>query len=69
MLLIAEELFRLQALAFASLAATTTRELELQNADQPELPSFNLDDMVLFYHQRQEGAVISSQIPGQVPIM
>lgn len=55
MRLIANELFRLQALAASSLTTTTSRESERRNVDQPELPSFALDDMVLFSHHRPGG--------------
>lgn len=55
MRLIANELFRLQSLASASLVKNTSRESELRNAYQPELLSFALGDMVLFYHHRPGG--------------
>ena len=50
MRLIANELFRLQALASASLVSTTSRESALCNANRPDLPTFELGSMVLFYH-------------------
>lgn len=55
MCLIAKKLFRLQDLAYASLSATTTRYSEPCGAEQPNLSSFALDDMVLFYHHLSGG--------------
>lgn len=60
MRLMYNELFRLQALASSSLTATETHIFKLLNADQPDLPFFALDYMVLYTTNIQEDIVIIS---------
>ena len=64
MRLIANELFRLQALASSSLSAVTSREAEARNASRPDLPTFELGALVLFYHHRPGGRSHKLALPG-----